>query len=382
MADALHICHISLLNPAIHSRIFFKMALSQVQAGYRVTIIAQDPAPAPYLREGVEIIPLGVFGRLSWRRIWYSWRFSRIARRVGADIYQIHTVELLATGKKLKQALSRAKVVYDMHEDYVANILHADYYSEWSRPKLAARVIAVQDDFCKWGDGLILAEDCFQALLPFDPDRTVVARNKFRAPAIVPATKLDLADPKLPMMLCTGTIAENWGIFKAVSLWAEFNKFSAVNLVIAGHSQDAALLQELQLRVNATGLSGRFVLVGGSSYVPFEQLVALIKVCTFGVALYQLKENIKDRIPTKFYEFMAAGKPLVYSENPIWDSMNAHSKFGVVLPKAWTSEDAMTVFNQVKTLSTELQQHPLPSAAWSWDSESPRMLELMAKLSY
>src|SRR5687768_1730874 len=107
----LHICHLSLLNPAIHSRIFFKMALSQVQAGYRVSIIAQDPARAPYMREGVEIVPLGVFGRLSWRRLWSLGRMRRLAQGLAADVYQIHTVELLGLARKLKQRLPKAKVI-------------------------------------------------------------------------------------------------------------------------------------------------------------------------------------------------------------------------------------------------------------------------------
>ena len=136
----MHICHLSLLNPAIHSRIFFKMARSQVRAGYRVTIVAQDPAPAPYVREGVQIIPIGVFGRLSWRRIWAVFKIARIAKRLAADIYQVHTVELLSTAQKIKQKLPRTRVIFDMHEDYVANIMHADYYGERSRKPLAQRV--------------------------------------------------------------------------------------------------------------------------------------------------------------------------------------------------------------------------------------------------
>jgi glycosyltransferase involved in cell wall biosynthesis len=381
MGQRLHICHISLLNPAIHSRIFFKMALSQVRAGYRVSIIAQDPAPAPYLREGIEIIPLGVFGRLSWRRIWYSWRFSKLAQRVQADIYQIHTVELLGAGKKLKKALPRCQVVFDMHEDYVANILFADYYPKASRPKLAARVKAVQENFCKWGDGLILAEECFQGILPFPSERTIVAANKFQAPSAVAPPRLVLQDPNLPMMLCTGTIAMNWGIFRAVDLWVEMNKFQPINLVVAGHSQDDGVIDAIQNRVKTNGLAHRFALVGGTTYVPYEELVALIKVCTFGVALYQLKENIKDRIPTKFYEFMAAGKPLIFSENPIWESLNRRSQFGVAVPEKADADSVRVVLSKLAMLSSALEVQPLRPEVWSWDSEAPKMLDLMRRLS-
>lgn len=380
MAPLPHICHISLLNPAIHSRIFFKMALSQVRAGFRVTIIAQDPASAPYMREGVQIIPLGIFGRLSWRRIWSVRKLARLARRQAADIYQVHTVELLATAKRLKQVLPHAKIVYDMHEDYVANILHADYYSEWMRPKLAEKVRSAQEDFVKWGDGLILAETCFQRILPFEQERVAVVRNKFQPPQAALAPRLDLANPALPMMLYTGTIAENWGVLDAIMLWERLNQIAPINLVIAGHSQDAKLLAQIRGKIDASGHSGRFALVGGENYVPFEELVALIKGCTFGVALYKLKENIKDRIPTKFYEFMAQGKCLIFTANPAWERLNAETPFGLVLPQGSDSEALTPFWAELQGLGKELAHSPLPQSAWSWETEAPKMLDLMHKL--
>jgi glycosyltransferase involved in cell wall biosynthesis len=385
----LHICHLSLLNPAIHSRIFFKMATTQVAAGHRVSIIAQDPSPVPYLRDGVQIYPIREFGRLSWRRLWLPRRIGRMAAELEADVYQVHTVELLGVGRKLKQESQRARVIFDMHEDYVANVLFADYYAEWTRARLANRIQGAQYDFARWGDGLILAEDCFQGIIPFDPERTAIVRNKYQAPREVPQPKLHLQELGLPMMLHTGTIAENWGVGRALELWIRLNSYQPLNLVIAGHSQDRKVIAQVHQVVEMAGLRERFCLLGGQDYLPYEDIVALIKACTFGTALYSLKRNIQDRIPTKFYEFMACNKPLVFTQNPAWDALNLTHPFGrsMVWPPEEADYSALLKWigappsSVASRIAPAIPFPPAPPTAWSWESEAPVMLDLIRKLT-
>jgi glycosyltransferase involved in cell wall biosynthesis len=379
MIDGKHICHLSLLNPAVHSRIFFKMARTQVAAGFRVTIIAQDSARVPYKRDGVTIVPLGVFGRLSWRRICSVGRLRRMAKKLKADVYQIHTVELLGVGKQLKQALPQAKVVYDVHEDYVANILYADYYAEWSRAKLADRVRVAQDDFQQWGDGLIYAEKCFEGLIPFDSNRTVVVQNKYQPPNVdeVRAFQLPVG---MPMMLVSGTLAENWGIFNAIDLWIAINRLHPLVLVMAGHSQDANLVDEAIQRAKESGFGDRFLMVGGKSYVPYEEIVALTKVCTFGVALYALKANIKERIPTKFFEFMAHQKPILFTANEAWDDLNEQLDFGMSISWPPTQDNIVRIVERFLMKPNDFYRKPISKTDWSWETESQAMLDLMRKI--
>lgn len=376
MGKTYHICHLSLLNPAIHSRIFFKMARSQAAAGYRVSIIAQDPATAPYEREGVRIVPLPVFGRLSWRRRWALGRIGRLAMAEAADAYQIHTVELLSLARQMRSVVPNARWVYDMHEDYAGNILHANYYPNLLRPWLVNKVRTAEADFATWGDGLLLAEECFLGLMDFPAERTALAQNKFQMPPTVDAPPLPLADPALPMLLHTGTIAENWGVLRALELWRALNRDRPVNLVIAGHSQDHALLTRLREEAAAAGLSERFALVGGEAYLPFEHIVALIGRCDLGLALYDPKPNIRNRIPTKFYEFMAMGKPLLFSQNEAWDRLNRAQEFGKSLPWPLQVGNLREVLGLLAAPATQSPSPKIPATVWSWESESLNMLHL------
>lgn len=378
MGKTFHICHLSLLNPAIHSRIFFKMARSQAAAGYRVSILAQDPAGAPYEREGVRVVPLPVFGRLSWRRRWAVGRMRRLALAERADAYQVHTVELLPQAAGLRHELPAAKWVYDMHEDYAANIQYADYYPGLLRPWLMRRVREAEADFGTWGDGLILAEACFRGLLDFPSERTALVENKFQMPETVDALPMPLSDPALPMLLHTGTIAENWGVLRCVELWKAVNQHRPANLVIAGHSHDHALLARLQTDAEAAGFTGRFAVIGGKDYLPFEQIVALIRRCDLGLALYDPKPNIRDRIPTKFYEFMACGKPLLFSDNAAWNALNATHPLGMAVTWPLRADSVGAVLALLD--SSGGRPATVPDSVWSWESASRNMLSLYQSL--
>ncbi|MEL6843914.1 MAG: hypothetical protein AAFP02_11955, partial [Bacteroidota bacterium] len=58
-----HLCHLSLLNPLRHPRIYYKHALSACLAGYQVSVIAQGREEAHYDEAGIHLIPLAPFDR-------------------------------------------------------------------------------------------------------------------------------------------------------------------------------------------------------------------------------------------------------------------------------------------------------------------------------
>ncbi|MEM7035592.1 MAG: glycosyltransferase [Bacteroidota bacterium] len=370
-----HICHLTVLNPAVHSRIFFKEALSQVAAGYRVTVIGQDPSAQPYEREGVQIVPTGTFGRLSRARFSARKKILKLAFDQSADVYQVHSPELLGVAQKLKAARPNARFIYDMHENYAQNILHGGYYPGWVKGWLARRVQKAEANFQSWGDGVMYAEDCFAGLADVE-GRTAFVRNKFCAP-VRTRKPLVLAEKGTPLMLYTGTIAENWGIFHALDLWAALNRRRPVNLFVAGHTHDKALLARLHQYVSDSGIDHRFSMVEGEGYVPYETVVDLIRQCTFGVAPYALRQNIRDRIPTKFYEFMAFRKPLLFSENPPWNALNARLDFG--RPTHWPLSEPQidALASQLDHPAAHFYQKPLDPAEYRWDAEADNMLALL-----
>lgn len=374
-----HICHLTVLNPARHSRIFYKEARSQVAAGYRVSIIGQDPAPAPYVEEGIQIVPSGIFSRLSFKRFTARRTIISLASRPQADLYQIHAPELLAPARRLLKSVPGCRLVYDMHEDYALNIREGGYYPGWIKDQLATVVRKKERDFAHYGHGLIEAEACFRGIIDFPSEQSALVRNKYLPPGhIVEAP--GFGNPELPLLVSTGTIAENWGTIKAVQLWIRLQGLLPSRLALVGHTHDQGLLDQIRKMVEQSGFSDRFLLVGGENYVPYESMAGWIASADAGLALYRLLPNIRDRIPTRFYEFMAAGVPTIHSINPAWDSVFKPGELSLPISNSPSAEELAQIASLLKTQKDRKAAIHSPQAAWSWKTEEKSMLELLEKV--
>ena len=366
-----HICHLSVLNPLQHSRIFHRAAISQQRAGFPVSIIAQGRRGEAAIAEGVRLMGTGEFGRLSWDR----WRVPRkildLARSVKADVIQVHTPELLVVAQQLKAEQPGIKVIYDRHEDYAANFQHGDYLPVWSRKSLARWVKRREAGFAEWGDGLVLAEKMYQGQIPFPEKRTVVIQNKFRKPQFV-------GEPPFLQgyMLYTGTLAEIWGIGRTLELWRMLNELEPMRLVVAGHSQRRKPIAKIHQFVREHRLEAQFHLLGGTDYIPHEKIVSLISGCQFGTALYDPLPHLRAKLPTKFFEYLGMGKPLVYTDSAHWNDFNAASPFGIPLRSPF-DRNAVAAFWKALQIWKPVSVDP---EVWSWEPEGQKMVDFLRRI--
>lgn len=381
--EPLHICHLTVLNPARHSRIYEKEAISQAEAGFRVTVIGQE---SPQKESGpstdssdksapqVTIRTFPAFNRLSLKRWQIRKTLFKLALEVQADVYQIHTPELLAVGKKLKDAVKGCRVVYDMHEDYYLNLRYGGYISALIRAPLANWVRKQEKKAGKWLDGVFYAELCFQSILSL-PYASITVENKFKAPPGWTHSS-ENKQSKVPRMVFTGTIAENWGILQALDLVKRLNDHTPVEFEIVGQLHDEALGQKIHRFIKENGLSERVVCSFSEKYRPHSELLNTMQNGHTGTALYVLRENLKDRIPTKFYEHMAVGRPILFTDNPSWNALNDRLGFGIAV--RFPLEEG-----QVQRITAHLQgkweSNSIDPEEWSWQSEEKKMIDFLRK---
>ena len=154
------ICHLTILNPVLHTRIFYKEARSQQRAGFFVSIIGRSNESKPFVQDEIRCIPFPLQTRTSLKR-WFAFGWIlKLALLEKADIYQIHTPELLLVGWILKQ-WTNAKIVYDVHEDYILNTLHGKHYPTFFKKIFAFAIKIVERWASSWLDAAIYAEPCF-----------------------------------------------------------------------------------------------------------------------------------------------------------------------------------------------------------------------------
>ena len=121
--------HISTVHRSDDTRIFLKECRSLARAGYDVHYLVRRPRAMS--ADGVTLHAIYEPERRSapgrnhlarvWRLVARGASAYRRARGLGADVYHIHDPELIPVGLLLR--LGGARVVYDVHEDAVAETL-------------------------------------------------------------------------------------------------------------------------------------------------------------------------------------------------------------------------------------------------------------------
>ncbi|MEM7371744.1 MAG: glycosyltransferase [Bacteroidota bacterium] len=350
------ICHITVLNPVTHTRIFYKLALSQQLLGFQVSIIGRGEENAYRTEKEMHLYHIRYFRRLALKRFAYAFYILPRAIKIRADIYTLHSPELLGLGYFLKIFL-KARIIYDVHEDYAANIRGGRHYPRWLRHPLARLIRSWERLAMRWVDAVSYAETCYDNML--GAKNVFVLPNTFQAAAS--NSDISLSLPEHPYLLYSGTIAKEWGLFEAIEIWESLTALRPFELVIAGHTHQGDLLEDLQERIQASSYSSRIHVVGGRQYVPYADILHLIRHCEMGMGLYHLLPHIQDKIPTKFYEYMAADKPLLYSPNPVWKTFDAEHRLGIGWEKTMDADELLQHLDAWKTSPPE---HDPSSYAW------------------
>jgi hypothetical protein len=357
------ICHITVLNPLRHSRIFYKLALSQHKLGHEVSIIGQGEREKI---DAIQLLGVAPFGRLSLRRLFYSLWILPLAARQRAAIYVLHSPELLGLGLLLKW-LTGARLIYDVHEDYRVNLLGAQHYPSWLRKPLAGLVRRWERLALRWLDAVSYAEDCYQNILKAPQNKAFLLRNKFSSAAAKSISQIAISEQ--PYLLYCGTIAADWGLGESLDIWEHLNNTRSIDLVVAGHSHRPEVIADLLSRVAQSPHAERFHLIGGLTYLPYADILRLIENCAAGLGLYHPLPHIRNKIPTKFYEFMAHDRPLLFTDLPEWRAFDQQHQLGLPLGEDLPPE---TIW---QTLDSWAVKHDPNS--FSWESEVPEMARML-----
>ena len=152
------VCILTTVHPPFDTRIFHKQAKTLARAGYDVTLIAQHDGDR--VVEGVRVIGLPKPHNRFTRIFGLTWRAFRLALRQRADVYHFHDPELLPAGALLK-LFTKAKVIYDVHENVPKQILNKAWLPSWSRRLVALAYMLIERGLLPFIDEIIIAEDSY-----------------------------------------------------------------------------------------------------------------------------------------------------------------------------------------------------------------------------
>lgn len=302
-----HVAHLTSVHPPYDRRINVQCA-SLAEAGWTVSLVAKE---GRFEVPGVEHLTIPPQTTRLRRMLVSSWHVFRHAYKSGANVCHFHDPELLPVGMLL--SLLGRRVVYDVHEDMPLQILN----KPWLTP-LVRRPIALATAFVEWVATRALFSAVVAATPPiarrFAKHKTVTVQNfpEIAAPSDNQTSIPPLAERPFSAVHI-GNLDENRGVREIVQALGHAQS-GAGGLILAGRFSSERFEAECRALPNWSQVEFR----GWLDRKQISQALADAKV---GLVTLAPIPNYIESYPTKLFEYMAAGIPVVASDFPLWRSI-------------------------------------------------------------
>jgi glycosyltransferase involved in cell wall biosynthesis len=299
----MRICHLTSVHRADDTRIARKEAAALAAAGHEVHLVA--PHAGAFSIPGVELHPVPVPADRRERLRRTRREVIAAGAALQADVYHFHDIELLSSALRLQER--GARVIYDVHEDVVKDLLHKRWVPLPLRLPLAGYAWALQ----RWSrgrfDAIVTATPAIARRFP--AERTTVVqnfpwRNELRAPAGA------AYGTRPPTVVYIGGLQPMRGIPEMVEGVGRARS-AGVRLILGGEFSDAGLATRARAlpgweRADHRGWLGR------------DAVATALGEARAGLVVFQPAPNHIEAQPNKLFEYMSAGLPVIASHFPLW----------------------------------------------------------------
>ncbi len=360
------VCIITTVHFHYDVRIFYKEAVSLVESGYDVTLIA--PSDKNEVLNGITIVPLKKQSNRLQRVLVSGWQAFKKACQEKADLYHFHDPEFIPYALLLR--VGGKRVIYDIHEDYKLAIAQKEYLPVFLR-KILATLFAGLEVFFSRPFKIVIAEKYYQRRFPHS---TAVLNYPRKELFTFPLTSSKEEGPI--RLIYTGDISADRGPFIHAGL-VNLICDSEVYMIGSCSEKMAKKLYEL-----AGTNRERLQIEGIDRYVPFEEIMEFYRQggWTAGLALFPPSEHYYEKELTKFFEYMGSGIPLLCSNFPAWQALVTENGCGLSVDPLNPEEiaEAIRYLHEEQSVAEEMGKRGRAAVQerYNWSFEKEKMLAL------
>ena len=368
----MRIAHLTTVHPRVDARIRIKEVGSLAKAfAEPVGLFVQDGKGNATEADGmVQVIDIGQPPSKRFARmIIGTWRMWSAVRRVRPQVVHFHDPELIPIGLILR--CFGHKVVYDVHEDLPRQVL-----TKYWLPGFARRPVSWTVSGVEWLAALI-----FDAIVPatpkiaerFPPRKTTAVQNFPILNELVNAETVPYG--KRPAIFAyIGGLTRERGTCEMVN---SLNHIENARLFLAGAFQPGSLRTDVQ------ALPGwqRVEFVGWASR---KQVAGILGNARAGLVVLHPSRRYPDAWPTKMFEYMSVGLPVIVSDFPLWRGIVEDAGCGLLVdpldPRAIAGTMQWILDHPEEAESMGRRGRAAVEKHYNWETEAEKLIVLYKKL--
>lgn len=365
------IVHFTSVHSPHDMRVFRKECRTLADAGYDVVLVA--PADEDEQGNGIRIRAVPRCRHRLARMTLGVWRIWRKAVAEKGAVYHFHDPELLPVGVILR--LCGKKVVYDVHEDYPKGIQSKPWIPRPLRYLVSILVNGVERLCARFCHRMVVVTPSIGRR--FDPRRTVLVQNFAMCNELGKGNPVPMRERR-PWVTYVGGLELIRGLREMVSAVASLPAGLDARLQLGGTAENPEVLSSI---VRDAG-KGHVDCLG---FLSRDKVADLCAQSRAGLLLFHPVPNHVEAQPTKMYEYMAAGLPVIASDFPLWRKVIDEARCGICVDPT-----------NVKAIAAAIQwilEHPDEAQAmgqrgqeamrtkYCWEQEARKLVAMYAELT-
>lgn len=367
------VCHVISGYHRIDARIFQRQCKSLSKFGFEVSILTNDGEPNETI-ENIKIYKTNWF----WKNriiilLFAKFQFFKNAIEINADIYQLHSPELLSLGLKLKR--NGKVVIYDAHEDLPRHILEKDWIPVLFRKPLSIFIESYMNSILKHYHEIVSPHEHVVSNLKKISNNVSVIAN---FPLINYDFHSDIESyKKINNVMCySGTV---YSYSNQEVILEVMNNIKNVNYEIAGYIESNHLQNLSKFKsFNRVKFLGR---------IAWNDLHLFYKKSVIGLVIYDYKLNLGYKLGSfgtnKIFEYMEAGLPVICTDFKLWKMVIEKYNCGIcVEPNNLVQlESAINYLISFKEKAFEMGQNGRKAVIneYNWATQEKIYIEIFKK---
>jgi glycosyltransferase involved in cell wall biosynthesis len=229
-------------------------------------------------------------------------------------------------------------------------------------------------------DEIIIAEDSYIKNYVNEKHKVLALRNY---PILSYAASTPVPKNSRVSVVYVGGIARARGALELVEAIGLLKpKYENILLTLVGPLPPDALRQKIKKLLEKYAIQNNVNLTGS---IKHEDIYHILASSHIGVAILHPEPNYTESLPTKLFEYMVAGLPVIASNFPLWKEIIEGNKCGICVDPLRPKEIAGAV--------EYLVEHPMEAnnmgengrkavlANYNWEQEGAKLLDLYQRLT-